>query len=408
VRIAAAHALSRRNRALAPNQLCRFLDGDQDRRVRAEIVKILRQWGPVPSMHEPALLRDLEALRSQMAPFPLVNLASTYGADPRVVAALEQALQHGDAEIRQVAQRGLGMLGRIAGVLQALHDDAPQVRAGAAETLGYFGLKTTEEVAALEVVLQDADPRVQQAAKTALRRLGVKPMPKPPEHSQIVGLPMDQPEGVPTSQATGQSVAAQQGSSPSYEWRPLLERWSRQWLHAREYAVELPDQVIEAGWLGFPGASEQQIQALEQRLGRALPLSYRAFLQLTNGWRRTSPFIDHVWSTTEVDFFRVRHQDWIDALADSSSVVTPQEHARYGEGQDQLTFRMEYLHDVIQISDVGDATVYLLNPAVVSPEGEWEAWLLASWSPGVRRYRSFWDLMQSEYASFVALEKPRE
>ncbi|MER6977287.1 hypothetical protein [Streptomyces carpinensis] len=50
----------------------------------------------------------------------------------------------------------------------------------------------------------------------------------------------------------------------------------------------------------------------------------------------------------------------------------------------------------------GSATtdVYLLNPCVVTSDGEWEAWYLAHWLPGAVRYRSFWDLMNDEYKSF--------
>jgi hypothetical protein len=206
---------------------------------------------------------------------------------------------------------------------------------------------------------------------------------------------------------TLRQTVADQAQAEAEEWRPLLVQWSRRWLGVRQYAVELPDDVIEAGWLGYPGASEQEVQVLERRLGHTLPRSYRSFLHLTNGWRRTSPFIEHVWPTADVDFFRVRHQDWIDIFLEHASPVTPEEHARYGEDQDVITFRAEYLQETIQVSPVGDAAVYLLNPAVVTPYGEWEAWFLASWLPGAQRYRSFWDLMQAEYASFARVEKPR-
>jgi hypothetical protein len=51
--------------------------------------------------------------------------------------------------------------------------------------------------------------------------------------------------------------------------------------------------------------------------------------------------------------------------------------------------------------DYNDATDYVLNPEVVTPEGEWEAWVMNWWKPSeVRRYRSFWDLMQAEYQAF--------
>lgn len=47
------------------------------------------------------------------------------------------------------------------------------------------------------------------------------------------------------------------------------------------------------------------------------------------------------------------------------------------------------------------------NTAAVTPYGEWEAWFLSSWAPGVQRYRSFGDLIQAEDASVVQLERPR-
>lgn len=56
---------------------------------------------------------------------------------------------------------------------------------------------------------------------------------------------------------------------------------------------------------------------------------------------------------------------------------------------------------MLKISHAPDASdVYLLNPRVVTPDGEWEAWYFAHWLPGAVRYRSFWDLMNDEYHNF--------
>jgi hypothetical protein len=54
------------------------------------------------------------------------------------------------------------------------------------------------------------------------------------------------------------------------------------------------------------------------------------------------------------------------------------------------------------ISDVADG-VLLLNPEVVSDDGEWEAWFFAAWLPGATRYRSFWDLMHGERERYRSL-----
>ena len=49
---------------------------------------------------------------------------------------------------------------------------------------------------------------------------------------------------------------------------------------------EIAPEVIASRWLGYPGATEEQIMNLETRLGRKLPPSYRAFLKASNGFRQ--------------------------------------------------------------------------------------------------------------------------
>src|SRR5690349_11001386 len=77
----------------------------------------------------------------------------------------------------------------------------------------------------------------------------------------------------------------------SFAWEPLLRSWSQEWLTSAEYRSVLSDEVIASGWLGYPAANKEQIARVEQRLGIALPPSYREFLRTTNGWRRTTYFI---------------------------------------------------------------------------------------------------------------------
>ena len=72
----------------------------------------------------------------------------------------------------------------------------------------------------------------------------------------------------------------------------------------------------------------------------------------------------------------------------------------YGETQDSVRFRVEYLESALEISDIGDSAIFLLNPKVLTPDGEWEAWFFGNWLPGANRYRSFAELMEDEYHSF--------
>ncbi len=186
-------------------------------------------------------------------------------------------------------------------------------------------------------------------------------------------------------------------------WRPLLEHWSQEILASdAAYRLALPVEVVASGWLGYPGATEEQIEAAEQRLGTRLPPSYRTFLAVTNGWRRTTTFIDRLWSTEEIEWFPVRHQEWIAAWRTGvEAYERPRRGTRTSSGAaDRLA---EELASALDISDVGDDAIYVLNPQVTTPEGEWEAWFFSNWNPGAERHRSFWDLMLAEHDTFLRL-----
>ena len=69
-----------------------------------------------------------------------------------------------------------------------------------------------------------------------------------------------------------------------YYWRPLLEHWSEALLaspHDDEWD-DRPVDVIKSGWMGYTGATADQIIAAEIRIGGCLPPSYREFLKVSN------------------------------------------------------------------------------------------------------------------------------
>src|SRR5439155_26375283 len=160
-----------------------------------------------------------------------------------------------------------------------------------------------------------------------------------------------------------------------------------QLVKVRECATELSSGTLEYGWLGRPGATEAAIAATEQRLEKKLPPSYRAFLNVTNGWGRTTAFIEHIWPVEQIKPSSIENYEWVDIWQE----IDPD----CPEGR--------YLPSALQISEVGDAAVYLLVPDLVAPNGEWEAWFLSSWRGETLRYPSFWDLMQAEYSTFKRL-----
>jgi len=195
-----------------------------------------------------------------------------------------------------------------------------------------------------------------------------------------------------------------------FNWRDFLEQFSKSLLDDETIQAQQFQETLNSRWLGFPGASLEDIKIAEKRLGIELPPSYRQFLQISDGWRNSGGFIYRIWSTNEIAWFSERHQEWIDAYTGPTyrlhlPTIADQDYFVYGENQDPITLRVEYLQTALEISDVGDAGIYLLNPKVVTKEGGWEAWFFANWLPGAARYRSFQELMVAEYRNFLALSK---
>ena len=138
--------------------------------------------------------------------------------------------------------------------------------------------------------------------------------------------------------------------------------------------------------LGFPGATDEQIAALESRLGVRLPRSYSEFLKATNGLLQPYSYVaacgGDFWPAASVDWFEARNADWI---------------AAYEPVGQQF---VDELRGTIELSHDGDASVYLLNPRAPTAGGECEAWFFATWSPDVERFESFAALMQARYRRF--------
>jgi hypothetical protein len=193
----------------------------------------------------------------------------------------------------------------------------------------------------------------------------------------------------------------------TFDWHSFLAQWSWEWLEDDETAIEdIPSEVIVSRWLGYPGATEAQIAQAEKRLDTTFPPSYRAFLKVTNGWRWVN-FIERLWSTEDVEWLAVRNQGLIDGWMGTLNAepISDDVYFQYGNKQNSGLFRAQYLQTALEISKHNDGALFLLNPQVITPEGEWEAWFLASWYPGAVRYRSFQEMMQVEYKSFSSHEK---
>lgn len=184
-----------------------------------------------------------------------------------------------------------------------------------------------------------------------------------------------------------------------------MRRWSQEALASHD-PTSLPNDIQDSGWLGYPSATDAEIAQAESRLNTIFPPSYRAFLKVSNGWRQTTPFIDRLWSTEEIEWFTTRHSDWIEDFIrryGDRDLENDANYEIYGPDQDCRTLRSQFLYSSLEISQKGDSSIYLLNPQVTTANGEWEAWFFGNWLPGADRYRSFEELMQAEYQNFLEL-----
>lgn len=195
---------------------------------------------------------------------------------------------------------------------------------------------------------------------------------------------------------------------PSMNWNALLNNISQTLLANNDLLEKFKSEKIT--WLGFECASEHEIQHQEIRLKAELPPSYKEFLKVSNGFKQLNCFIWNILSKDKIDwlekfdpsFFKLYSTEFKDAFN-----ATDEEYFVYGDEQKMTNFRSEYLLNSLAISEWGDAAILLLNPKVKFGD-EWEAWMFAVWHHGPVRYKSFGDLIQGEYSSYMELLNSRD
>ncbi|OKH50282.1 hypothetical protein NIES2101_19875 [Calothrix sp. HK-06] len=186
----------------------------------------------------------------------------------------------------------------------------------------------------------------------------------------------------------------------TFDWASYIKEWSIFQIERlnSEQKNYLPPEVIESFYLGYPGATEEQIIAAEKRLGVIFPPSYKDFLKASNGLRSAIKDDIEFYSTEEIDWFAVRNQeridDWTSDIEEIPS-VPDEKYFVYGQEQNCVHLRCEYMQTALEISSDSDGYIYLLNPEIISPDGEWEAWYFGNKLPGAFRYSSFTQMMKS-------------
>ncbi|MFN6517613.1 MAG: SMI1/KNR4 family protein [Nostoc sp. CreGUA01] len=183
----------------------------------------------------------------------------------------------------------------------------------------------------------------------------------------------------------------------TFDWESRIREWSRQRIEAlEEYEQEeLAPEVIESGSLGYTGANEEEISATEARLGVTLPPSYRHFLKVYNGLHSTSKYGIKFCSVEEIEWYIIGKEISIDNLIELHQDLEPvpdEEYFIYGD--EQSYSRVEHLQTSLEISSEEYFLIFLLNPQVITSDGEWEAWYFDSKYGDAKRYPSFCQMME--------------
>jgi hypothetical protein len=188
-----------------------------------------------------------------------------------------------------------------------------------------------------------------------------------------------------------------------FDWNSFLRQWNDDVL-ASATADKVPADARDWKWLGFPPATEEQLATAEQRLGIPLPPSYRSFLAVSNGWKYVCRAVPRLWGVDHLDWFRKNEPDSVELWGQPMAMEPLPDDVYFSYDGGEQDYRTEHLRETLQIGPMGDVAFLLLNPQVISKEGEWECWMLASWIPGVHRYRSFREMMEMEHAALIGAD----
>jgi hypothetical protein len=183
------------------------------------------------------------------------------------------------------------------------------------------------------------------------------------------------------------------------DWPVFLREYNLALIEDEAIGEQVAEEALGADWLGAPGLDETALAALEKRLGATLPKSYRDFLAASDGWRITGALGLRLWPAKKVGWLRDTGKRWIEewgAAAAEGAPSSDKDYFVYGEEQDAGSMRNAYVDGALQIGDSEDNGIYLLNPKIVTRDGEWEAWHLAPFYPGAARFRSFAELVLQE------------
>lgn len=181
----------------------------------------------------------------------------------------------------------------------------------------------------------------------------------------------------------------------TFDWRPFLLKWSGEWADCQDgtSGLEGDEAARQARWLGFPPASEERITAMEARLGRRMPPSYREFLAVSDGWRHAGGFLWLLAGTGEAR----RHDD-------ASGLAGMFEEYLTEDATPQERKEVDIWRRGLQLDVESDGLYVLMDPEDVDEHGEWPVYTWAGWRAAPpERHANFREFMCEMHREFHRL-----
>jgi hypothetical protein len=162
------------------------------------------------------------------------------------------------------------------------------------------------------------------------------------------------------------------------------------------------EAALKRGSTLNPPATLDDVHALERRIGRRLPPSYREFLLASNGMVFEGALnVVEMLGTKGVVPLTAENYPAIDAWLRMADVAVP------GDTTSGGPLPGPALERAWVISSIEDGDVYLILPALPRPDGEWPVWFFGPKNPGAFAYPSFGAMLERERAKGLQELKDR-
>jgi len=164
-------------------------------------------------------------------------------------------------------------------------------------------------------------------------------------------------------------------------------------LEVKSTAKLVPEEeaALKRGTTLNPPATLDDIHALERRIGRRLPPSYREFLLASNGMMFEGALnVVEMLAAKDLAPLSADNYPGIDTWLRMADVAVP------GDTTSGGPLPGPALEHAWVISSIEDGDVYLILPALPRPDGEWPVWFFGAKNPGAIAYPSFGAMLERE------------